>query len=201
MTSDQSGLFRLFPADRAEVAVQMLDGRAQGGRFWVFVASMTDVEIEVEILDRVEGEVWRHHQPLGEIRSTADLSAFPRQAEAISEALPLPFGGLFGPQPVITLNDQFDVSVSWIANGETHVAQGRRLLGETAAFTFFDGSAVDVLVNVIDGRSINGKYWVFGGSLTDVEFVVTVKNRATGAIKTIHNPPGAFAGFSDSDAF
>lgn len=201
ITSDQSGVFHLFTPERAEVAVQMLDGRSQGGRFWVFVASMTDVEIELEILDRVEGEVWRHHQAQGEIRSVADLSAFPRLPDPSRGALPLPFGGLFDSQPVVGLDNLFDVSVSWVANGEINVAKGRRLLGDTAAFTFFDDSAVDVVINIIDGRPLNGKYWVFGGSLTDVQFVVTIKNRETGVTKTFHNPPGTFAGFSDLSAF
>lgn len=197
-TSDQTGVFRLFTPERAEVAIQMLDGRSQGGRFWAFVASMTDVELEVEIEDRLTGQVWRHHQELGEIRSFADLSAFPLEAEPGSGNQTLPFGGIFAPQSVVTLNQNFDVSVSWIANGEINVAQGRKLLGDTAAFTFFDPGAVDVLINILDGRPLNGNFWLFGGSLTDTEFIVTIKNRTTGATKVYRNPPGAFAGFSDT---
>lgn len=198
--SDQSGVFRFFSPERAEIAVQILDGRAISGKFWTFVASMTDVEVEVEVKDRLTGDTWRHHQPAGQALSTADFGAFPRENQPTAGGLPRPFGGFAAPAETVLLANRFEVSASRPAP-YAFAPVGRQLFGDSAGFTFFDPSAMDLVVNVIDGRAVNGKWWVFAGSLTDQEFTITVRDTATGAVKSYPNPVGGFAGFGDTDAF
>jgi photosystem II stability/assembly factor-like uncharacterized protein len=198
--TDQTGVFRLFSPERAEVAVQMLDGRVLGGRFWTFVASMTDVELEVEVEDRLTGDTWVHHQPAGQALSTANFGAFPRQDQPTGGALLQPFGGLPASAEAVTLAGRFEVSASRPLP-YAFPPQGRQLFADTVAFTFFDPGAIDLIVNVIDGRPLNGKFWIFAGSLTDQEFAITVRDVLTGAVKTYPNPVGGFAGFGDVDAF
>jgi hypothetical protein len=56
-------------------------------------------------------------------------------------------------------------------------------------------------VKVVDGRAVNGKWWVFYGALSNVEYTVTVTDTQTGAVKTYFNPQGQLASFADTTAF
>jgi hypothetical protein len=60
---------------------------------------------------------------------------------------------------------------------------------------------VDLAVKIVDGRPFNGRHWVFVGSLTNVEFTLTVTDTSTGAVRTYHNAPGEQASLADTDAF
>ena len=75
------------------------------------------------------------------------------------------------------------------------------LTPSTGAFWFFDPTNLELVVKVLDGRSVNGKFWVFYGSLTNVEFTLTVTDTLTGAGKTYFNPQGQMASVADTSAF
>ncbi|HEX7182059.1 MAG TPA: hypothetical protein VF756_09465 [Thermoanaerobaculia bacterium] len=49
--SPEAGYFWFFDSDNAEVTVKILDGRPQNGHFWVFIASMTTLELEVTVTE------------------------------------------------------------------------------------------------------------------------------------------------------
>jgi ELWxxDGT repeat protein len=68
-------------------------------------------------------------------------------------------------------------------------------------FWFFSPENLELVVKVLDGRAGNGHFWVFFGALSDVEYDVTVTDRATGAVRTYHNPAGTFCGQADTAAF
>lgn len=46
----------------------------------------------------------------------------------------------------------------------------------------------EVFVKILDATSIGQDYWVFWGGLTDLKYTLTVRENATGAVKTFHNP-------------
>ena len=99
--------------------------------------------------------------------------------------------------------NRFRVEVSWRAqqSGQSGVGQAIPLVANTGAFWFFDPTNLELVVKVLDGRSVNGKFWVFYGSLTNVEFTLTVTDTLTGAVKTYLNPQGQMASFADTSAF
>ena len=66
---------------------------------------------------------------------------------------------------------------------------------------FFNPAALDLAVKILDGRAVNGKFWVFYGALSDVEYTITVTDTETGESKTYHNPPGEICGRADVGAF
>jgi hypothetical protein len=72
---------------------------------------------------------------------------------------------------------------------------------DTGAFWYFSPDNLELMIKVLDGRQINGHYWVFYGSLSDVEFDITVTDTQTGVVKTYHNPPSTFASRGDIGAF
>ena len=57
------------------------------------------------------------------------------------------------------------------------------------------------MIKVLDGRGVNGHYWVFFGALSDVEYEVTVTDTSNGAVKTYRNEQGTLASVADTSAF
>ena len=54
------------------------------------------------------------------------------------------------------------------------------ITADTGYFWFFDDANVELVVKVLDGRSVNGHFWVFFGALSDVGYSITVTDTATG---------------------
>src|SRR5262249_49174316 len=59
----------------------------------------------------------------------------------------------------------------------------------------------EVFVKILDGRIINGEFWVFYGHLTDLIYDLTVTELSTGLVKTYHKDAGAVAGGNDTSGF
>ncbi len=72
---------------------------------------------------------------------------------------------------------------------------------ESGLFWFFESGNIELVVKVLDGRAINGSYWVFFGALSDVEYWITVRDVETGERQTYHNPPNEVCGQKDLLAF
>lgn len=64
-----------------------------------------------------------------------------------------------------------------------------------------DSTNFEVFVKILDGRPINGKFWVFYGGLTDFELTITVTQVSTGAVKTYTRPGLQYGGGGDTSAF
>ena len=64
-----------------------------------------------------------------------------------------------------------------------------------------DFDAIEVVLKVLDGRPVNGKFWVFYGALSNVEYTLTVTDTQTGVEKTYFNPLGRLASVADTGAF
>lgn len=78
---------------------------------------------------------------------------------------------------------------------------GPLLSRTTGYFWFFGPQNAEVIVEALDGRDVNDKYWIFYGSLSDVEYSMTVTDTMTGETRTYDNPLGTFASHADVDAF
>ena len=65
------------------------------------------------------------------------------------------------------------------------------LTGDTGYFWFFNSANVELVVKVLDGRAVNGHFWVFYGALSNVQYTITVTDTQTGAVKTYATERGA----------
>lgn len=81
-------------------------------------------------------------------------------------------------------------------------------LGENDMFGYFSLPAItgqagnpEVFVKMIDGRKLSGRFWVFYGGLTDLEFTLTVTDTATGAVRSYTKAAGSYCGDADTQAF
>jgi hypothetical protein len=97
---------------------------------------------------------------------------------------------------------RFKVTAEWTDfGGQTGVGRTVELSDDTGSFWFFDQDNYELVVKALDGRAVNDHFWLFYGSLTNVEFTLTVRDTLTGEVKTYMNPSGTFASTGDTEAF
>ena len=97
---------------------------------------------------------------------------------------------------------RFTVAVKWnVADGNAGNGQPIPVSDESVLFWFFSEKNVEVIVKVLDGRSINDHYWVFYGALTNVEYTITVTDTTTGKVAVYHSPQGEICGGADTRTF
>ncbi len=101
------------------------------------------------------------------------------------------------------LGERFRVEVDWHDQYQDRSGAGKAIpsTDRTGFVWFFDRNNVELVVKVLDGRSLNGHYWVFYGALSDVEYWITITDTKTGRVKTYHNPAYNICGIGDTEAF
>lgn len=107
-----------------------------------------------------------------------------------------------GPETLCLNGGRFEVKVTWKDfGGLTGSGKAVTQTADTGAFYYFSADNLEMMIKVLDGRQINGHFWVFYGSLSDVEFTLTVTDTITGVVKTYQNAAGTFASRGDIEAF
>jgi hypothetical protein len=83
------------------------------------------------------------------------------------------------PTEIFLGQGRFRVNVDW-RDPRAGAGPGfaRPLTDESGYFWFFSPSGVELTVKVLDGRPINGHFWVFVASMTDVGFTLVVTDTA-----------------------
>jgi len=106
------------------------------------------------------------------------------------------------PDYLLLNGDRFRVDVEWEDfQGNTGVGHGVELTSDTGYFWFFRDTNVELVIKVLDGRPVNGHWWVFYGALSNVEYTVTVTDTLTNRVMTYINPSGNLASEADTAAF
>ena len=81
---------------------------------------------------------------------------------------------------------RFRITLRWTDHaGIDHDATATRLTEESGQFWFFDPSNPELTIKVIDGTGVNGHWWVFASSMTDLGFTLSVEG-------TLCSAPGAY---------
>ncbi|HYG63998.1 MAG TPA: hypothetical protein VEL74_15590, partial [Thermoanaerobaculia bacterium] len=228
--SDQSGFFWFFDQANLELVVKALDGRALNGRWWIFYGALSDVEYWLTVTDTQTGQVRRYHNPPGNLCGKGDTSAFPLPAAASSGVAAdesfeaVPFSGTAvleadhlaagtglvtaaagscggGANALCLLGSRFRVEVDWRRrDGVTGVGTPVPRTDQSGTFWFFDPANLELVVKILDGRALTGRFWVFYGALSDVQYRITVTDTVTGASKVYQNPAGNLCGRGDTQA-
>lgn len=109
-----------------------------------------------------------------------------------------------GPNVLCLNDDRFKVETSWRTDQGTSGA-GNVVPFQTddsGIFWFFRETNLEVVIKVIDGCTVNDRFWVFAGGLTNVEVQITVTDTQTGIVNTYENPLNApFQPIQDTNAF
>jgi ELWxxDGT repeat protein len=214
--SADTGYFWFFDQANVEVVIKALDAQAVNGHVWVFYGALSNVEYTLTVTDVQTGLTRRYFNPAGRFASVADTQGF-GPLGAYSTTLIASAGPTVTSTEIhrdaakapcvesstrLCLNGgRFAVEAAWKIPGQSGTAKAVRLTGDTGYLWFFDAANVEVVLKVLDGRPVNGKFWVFAGALSDVEYTITVTDTATGQVKTYANPKGRLASFGDTGAF
>lgn len=206
--SNDGGYFWAFSAPNVEVGVKVLDGQPLNGNWWVFHGSLTTTPYTLTVTDTLVGTVKTYNKPVNTMCGGVDFGAFQGFAAPVAglvAALPADTGeaagapeGACSPSAtaVCLLNDRFRVQVK-----RSGVAQRAvEVTSQTGSFWFFTSQNPEVAVKVLDGTAVNGKHWVFFGSMTDQSYQVSVTDTSTGAVQT-YNSPAPHCGAFDTSAF
>ncbi|MEM6706629.1 MAG: CapA family protein [Acidobacteriota bacterium] len=206
LTTDTGG-FWFFDSANLEVVVKSLDGTGVNGHDWVFFGSLSDVAFTLSVTDLWTGRMRRYRNEAHELSSVGDARAF--EGTVVEAPLGLSTSARLqddsrerdssSATPTLELDaGRFALEVRWRDfEGRSGVATARQLTNDTGYFWFFDEDNVEVVAKVLDGRSINGHFWVFFASLSNVEFTLVVVDLVTGRTQTYRNPLGTFASQSD----
>ncbi|MEM7048424.1 MAG: hypothetical protein AAF604_02145 [Acidobacteriota bacterium] len=206
LTSDTGG-FWFFSEDNLEVLVKVLDGRPVNGHFWVLFGSLSNLAYVVEVTDTATGEMRRYGNPDGMLASQAHTEAFVDDGSPLTETSPVvgaPDGNCppGAPEVLCVTEGRFEISAEWIdpRSGRTGSGTGRLISDNSGAFWFFGPENIELIVKVLDGRTSNGHFWVFIGSLTDVEVNLRVDDTVTGETWTHRKPPFVLESYADTEA-
>ena len=105
------------------------------------------------------------------------------------------------------LDDRFSVEVAFVdPNSGTGLEEPARVIpsltmGKTGFFWFFNPSNVELAVKMLDGRALNGHFWLLYGGLSDVEYEITVTDTVTGRKEPYRNESGNICGRIDTETF
>jgi len=107
------------------------------------------------------------------------------------------------PKALCLLQGRFEVTVHWIDPGNNRAGDGNAIArtDQSGLFWFFSPDNFELAVKMVDGRKLNGHFWVFYGALTNVEYDLTVLDRKTGDTRVYHNPWKTICGGADAAAF
>ncbi|HEX7185435.1 MAG TPA: ELWxxDGT repeat protein [Thermoanaerobaculia bacterium] len=217
LTAD-TGWFWFYDSANVEVVVKVLDGRGRNGHHWIFYGALSNVEYALTVTDTWTGAARRYVNPPGRLGSVGDTHAFgplgatsgltlgPEAAtwEPLAEAGRTASKAACAPSAtrLCLQGGRFAVEARWRDfQSRTGAGQAVSLTSDTGWFWFFGPDNVEVVLKVLDGRPSNGKFWVFYGALSNVEYTLTVTDTQTGTVKTYRNPRGRLASVADTRAF
>ncbi len=219
-----TGYFWFFNPENIEVVLKVLDARSFTDFWWVFYGALSNVEYTLIVTDTETGQTKSYINPQGVLASIADTRAIPEDSPLVgpglrselptfeqAAALPPIFDfvqvnaslACTATATALCLADgRFQVEVDWVTpSGDTGVGRRGDLTDDTGYFWFFNPENIELVLKVLDGRSITGAWWVFYGALSNVEYTIRVTDMQTGAVKTYFNPQGNLASVADTNAF
>lgn len=98
---------------------------------------------------------------------------------------------------------RFRVGVQWFDPRSGNSGAGQTQIGtnDSGFFWFFNPDNVELVTKVIDGRSVNGRFWFFYGGLSDVQYTIQVTDLASNTTRVYINPAFNICGEADTSAF
>ena len=173
---------------------------AGGGDEFVEIPVPLDTNTRTVILSGLEaGETYS-------VRVRAFNAAGSSEPSNLVTVSTFPEGNLceVGAENLCLLDGRFDVRMKFRnqhGDGEERTGFSLPDSDGTGFFWFFEPGNLEVVVKMIDGRSFNGRYWVYLGGISDLDYEVTVTDTYTGERLVHRNPPGALCGLAEIEAF
>jgi subtilisin family serine protease len=201
--TDVTGFFSFGDPKNIELLVKMLDF---SGTVKLFYGQLTNLQFTLTVTDTRSGltNTYRNTSGnCGDIDQDAfaalaplEAAAFAAPARSHAAAATCRTGGT----RLCLQKGRFEIAVDWSnpGNGTSGHGSAVGLSDLTGAFYFTDKSNLELLTKLID---FGDRIAFFYGTLSDLEYTITVTDLASGARNTYHNPPGNFCGGLDDPAF
>lgn len=190
-----SGFFSFSDPSNVELMVKVLDF---GNTVKVFYGQLTDLNFQLSVSDTRTGRTKTYYNTSNNCGGI-DQNAFPGGAALASRSVP--FAACRpGPNTLCLQKNRFQVAVDWHnpGNGQGGQAGAAPLSQLTGAFYFTDRNSLELMTKIID---LGDRVDFFYGTLSDLEYTITVTDTASGAVKTYRNPAGRYCGGLEVDAF
>lgn len=195
--TDAAGFFTFGDPSNIELMVKMLDF---GDAIKVFYGQLTNLKFSLIVTDTATGTAKVYSNTAREC-GAIDQSAFSSSRSfLVVGTAPAAATCKKDKNTLCLLNNRFQVKVAWRnpGNGTSGSGGAVPISGVTGAFYFTDAGNLELMTKVIDyGDRID----IFYGTLSDLEYTITVTDTKTGAVKTYQNPAGTFCGGQDGNAF
>ena len=190
---DETAYFWFEDPANIDVIVRVFNGCQFNDNFWVFYGSLTDAAFDIQVTDIETGleKIFTHSgfkigKPIQDTDAFATCTRIEKERRQTAEP-PLPARKM---EETLSLHDgRFLVDLDWHIPGQP---AGKGTVGlataTSGAFWFLDRSDLNVFLKIIDGRPINGHYWLSFTSLTGAEYSMRVTDTQTGVVRTYTNP-------------
>jgi hypothetical protein len=156
-----------------------------GGASWSgYNAGLSDTNVQVLALDPTA--------PANVYAGTASSGVFVNTFSA---------SGGCNIQTLCLVNGRFQVQVNWNYGGQILPGQAAPATISAGNFWFLTPDNLELTIKILDGRGVNGSWWVFVGALSNVEYTITVTDTVTLRTRTYFNPQGRLASIADTSAF
>ncbi|MEO8195990.1 MAG: IPT/TIG domain-containing protein [Thermoanaerobaculia bacterium] len=185
-SSTIAGWFWLFSQQLPEMSVKILDNG--NGTYSVTYGTSTDSATTLTVSDLFSGQTQIYDKLAGNFCGESDSSAFLMELPVRFEETTLePTGSL---QAAFTCVP--DATTTCLLGGRFQVRvkvggipkQAISTTGQSGTYWFTSAAQPEVFVNLVDGFSFNGKYWVYFGSLTNQAYTVEVIDSVSGILKS-----------------
>ena len=203
-----------------EVVVKVLE--IAPGSPWVFFGGMTDLEYFVNVLDTQTGKLRQYHKFPGTVQGgfdtgsgqlpTPDTSpsapgACP-QTPAVVNSTTTPSTCVPGTNTMCLVGNRFKVEVTAKDPRTNNTGTGQvRMRTGNDVFGYFSVPALtgnpnnqELFLKILDARGLNGKFWIFFGTLSDFEFTIRVTDTTSGQVRTYTRPGTTACGAADTSA-
>lgn len=201
-----SGGFWFFSPDILELLTKTIDGCGFNNSYWTFAAGLTNLGVDLTILDRWTGRTrsyWNPprsaYQPLLDIESleTCEGARPPDVAEAPTPSWQQKDADMAEGGARIAVDDicEPDATHHCLQEGRFRVSAhwrdfaGRQGDGVAVApsadsglFWFFGSENIEIAAKVLNGCALNNRFWVYLAGLTNVEVRVEVEDTWTDAV-------------------
>lgn len=198
-----TGFFWFFQPDNVDLIVKALDGRQTNDHFWIFAGSLTNVEYTLRVVDTQTDMTKTYTNPPGRITVTFDRFAFedPSSIPPKSGERPLATGAASDPgsprsvflpagelpscgdsEVACVQGDRIAVQVEYNPAGPGPSPPPPTVDLETTTsvlFTLFPDTGPQVAVKVLDGRAVDGRFWIFASNLSLPGLRLTVTDLET----------------------
>lgn len=193
-SSDGAGFFTFEDPTNVELMVKVQES---GNAVRVSYGQLTSVFFTLFVIDTQTGGYKVYHNTPGQCGGV-DPNAFPAAASASSTSRAA--GCSPGSGTLCLQKGRFQVTAEWRdpASGQGGKAGATPLSQASGAFHFGNPGNPELVAKILNQ---GGRIDVYYGSLSNLEYTLTVTDTKTGAVKTYRNPAGRHCGGTEIDAF